>query len=127
MMKEAEIHQAIVQWLDVVRPPGLVVHHSPNESWKSNVAYRMKQKRLSVLPGFPDLLLLCPMEHWKETFHWAPVLLEIKTAKGVVSANQRRCIMHLVGANCHVHIVRSIDETHAVLGHYMELRHVGRA
>ena len=126
-MSEADIHQSIVEWLNICKPTGTVVHHSPNESWKSNVAYRMKQKRLSVLPGFPDLLLLCPMEHWKETFHWGPVLLEIKTAKGVISANQRKCIKDLVAADCHVHVVRSIDDTHAALENYMELRLVGRA
>jgi|GEM_PF-3205816 len=126
-MKEDDIHISIVEWFAVAKPPGAQMIHVPNESWKSNVAWRMKQKRMAVRAGAPDLMVFCPMDAWKWTFHYAPVFLEVKTAKGVVSPNQRQCIKDLIAADCHVHIVRSIDQADECLTKYMELRVVGRA
>ena len=126
-MKEDDVHISIVEWFEVVKPEGAVLHHSPNESWKSNVSWRMKQKRMGVRHGFPDLLILCPMDHWKWSHHYAPILLEVKTAKGIISQNQESCISDLKNADCHVHIVRSIDDAAECLIKYMELKIVGRA
>ena len=59
-MKEDEIHIQIVEYWELCKPFGAFVHHSPNESWKAKVAWRMKQKRMGVRHGFPDLLFFLP-------------------------------------------------------------------
>ena len=125
--REDDIHIAIVEWFAVVRPPRAQMIHVPNESWKSNVAWRVKQKRMAVRAGCPDLLVLCPMDPWRWTYHYAPVWLEVKTNKGVISANQVSAISDLKECDCHCHIVRSIDDANECLTKYMELSHVGRA
>ena len=118
---EAEIHQSICAWLDVVLPDGCVYHHSPNEG-KHRVQYRMKQKRLGVRFGWPDIEIFVNRTWWKSGFHWAPVFLEIKSEKGRLSDNQEAVIDQLIGAGCHVAIVRSIDDAREALSKLVELR-----
>lgn len=121
-MREDDIHLQIVEFWGYVKPDGAFIHHSPNESWKSKVAWRMKQKRMGVRHGFPDLLFFCPMDAWKWANHYAPVLLEVKTPKGRISENQQQCLEELKAADCHLAIVRSLDDARQVLNKYMELR-----
>jgi hypothetical protein len=50
------------------------------------------------------------------------VFLEIKTAKGRLSENQKQVIGQLTTAGCYVAVVRSIDEARVTLMQYVELR-----
>jgi hypothetical protein len=120
-VSEREIHQAIVDWLKVALPDGSVFHHSPNEG-RHKVQYRMQQKRLGVRAGWPDIEIFVNPTWWRGTTPWAPVFLEIKTAKGRLSDNQKQMIGQLTGAGCYVAVVRSIDEARVTLMQYVELR-----
>ena len=110
---EYAIHVAIVDLLKLQLPAGCVVHHSPNEG-RHKVQYRAKQKRLGVQPGWPDLEVFIPRELWKSPADCTPIFLEVKTAKGRTSQNQRRVHKHLREAGAEVHIVRSIEDVQAV-------------
>ena len=123
-MKEDEIHIQIVEYWELCKPFGAFVHHSPNESWKAKVAWRMKQKRMGVRHGFPDLRFFCPMPAWKWANHYARLLLEVKTPKGRISENQQQCLAELKAADCHVAIVRSLKDAEDVLHKFMEMRDV---
>ena len=123
MVSERDIHQSIVDWLQVALPDGSVFHHSPNEG-RHKVQYRVMQKRLGVRAGWPDIEIFANRTWWREDtgLHWAPVFLEIKTPTGRLSENQKRIHDKLNKAGCHVAVVRSIDETCEALSQLMELR-----
>jgi len=118
---EYQIHKAIVEWLELALPDGCVFHHSPNEG-KHNVSYRMKQKRLAVRPGWPDLEIFINPSWWGSNGPWHVVFLEIKTGKGRVSKNQKEIGADLVMAGQRVHIVRSIDDCREALARYVTLK-----
>lgn len=110
---EYAIHVAIVDMLRLWLPNDCVVHHSPNEG-RHKVQYRAKQKRLGVQPGWPDLEIMVPRKYWRSQNEYAPIFLEVKTAKGRTSQNQRRVHKSLREAGAHVHIVRSIEDVQDV-------------
>lgn len=59
-MTETQLHIALVEWVRLQYPrEAEYLHHSPNEG-KHKVQYRVKQKRLGVSAGFPDLVLYLP-------------------------------------------------------------------
>jgi hypothetical protein len=122
-VSERDIHQSIVDWLQVALPDGSVFHHSPNEG-RHKVQYRVMQKRLGVRAGWPDIEIFANRTWWREDtgLHWAPVFLEIKTPTGRLSENQKRIHDKMNKAGCHVAVVRSIDETCEALSQLMELR-----
>lgn len=57
---------------DLRRAPGVIAHHSPNESI-GPVQWRVKLKSLGVLPGFADWIFICP--------HQRTFFLELKRPK----------------------------------------------
>ena len=123
-MSEAEIHKAICAWLDIALPDGCLYHHSPNEALGSaKVQYRMKQKRLGVKFGWPDIEIFVNPTWWRDTaVQWAPIFLEVKSAKGRLSDNQKAVIEELKQAGCHVFVVRSIDDAREELSKLVRLR-----
>ena len=82
----------------------------------------MQQKRLGVRAGWPDIEIFVNPTWWIAATAWAPVFLEIKTAKGRLSDNQKQMIGQLTSAGCYVAVVRSIDEARVTLMQYVELR-----
>jgi hypothetical protein len=81
----------------------------------------MKQKRLGVQPGWPDLELFVPETHWLAEKTWAPIFLEIKTEKGKVSENQKSMMSRLAQLGCYVSVVRSIDDSELMLRELVRL------
>ena len=121
MTSEYEIHKSIVEWLKIALPDGCVFHHSPNEG-RHNVAYRAKQKRLGVRAGWPDLDIFINPTWWRFAGPWSLVFLEIKTLKGRLSKNQKSLHSELANAGCHIHIVRSIEDSRNALSQYCKLK-----
>ena len=121
-MSEREIHRGIVNYLTAVLPSGSVLHHSPNEG-KHRVQYRMLQKSLGMRAGWPDLELFVQRTWWQADQPWSAIMLEVKTAKGRLSANQKAVHLELRKAGCRVGLVRSIDDTRDFLQQFIELRH----
>lgn len=54
---ELAIHCAIVQLLNVTKRPGVKFWHTPNGE-KRDMATAMKLKRMGVLPGVSDLIIM---------------------------------------------------------------------
>jgi hypothetical protein len=122
MASEAEIHKAICLWLDIALPDGCLYHHSPNEG-RHRVQYRMKQKRMGMRAGWPDLEIFVNPTWWKDTqIQWSPIFLEVKAEKGRLSDNQKVVIEELTEAGCHVFVVRSIDDAREALSKLVRLR-----
>ena len=120
-MNESQIHKGIVQWLNVALPPGSVVHHSPNEG-RHRIQYRVHQKQMGMFAGWPDLELFIPPASWRKLSEWQPVFLEVKTAKGRLSPNQKAAHKLLTGVGCIVEVVRRIEDTEEALNKYIKLR-----
>lgn len=72
--EEAE-HMALVQWLEL---HAIRYTHVPNEGLHK-VQYRVKQKRLGVKPGVPDILIFDPPPACPENVGTA---IELKRRKG---------------------------------------------
>lgn len=119
-MSEAEIHKEIVNFLKIALPAGSVFHHSPNEG-RHKVQYRMAQKRLGMRAGWPDIEIFVDPTWWRGTAPWAPIFLEIKTAKGRLSDNQKQMIGQLTNAGCYVAVVRSVTDARLALSQHMDL------
>lgn len=121
-MSEYELHCLIVDYLRLVLPRGSMIHHSPNEG-KRAVSYHRKLARQGLLKGYPDLEVIIPQSAWPASGGpWAPIFIEVKTTKGRVSPAQRAAHELLEACGCHVHVVRSLNETMAALS-----SHIGRA
>lgn len=60
---ETPIHVSIYEFLRAVMLPGSIIHHSPNElgvalEEKHRIILISKWKRMGMMPGFPDLLVI---------------------------------------------------------------------
>lgn len=79
---EAEIQRDIVEGLRLVLPHPAVVHHSAHERRGSDPRSRLAQAiavGMGVHPGFADLIVIASCR---------VVFLEVKTARGRMSADQ---------------------------------------
>ena len=120
---EEAIHIEIVDFLRVALPLGSVVHHSPNAGMHK-IAYRMKQSRLGMIAGWPDLEIFVPLKDWTASSPWAAIFLEIKAAKGRLSDNQKNVHVLLRELGNHVCVVRSVKECAQELTAFVKLRAV---
>ena len=120
-MSEATIHKSIVQYLWLCLPDGSLFHHSPNEG-RHHISHRMQQKNLGMCTGWPDLEVFIAERFWLSDKPWAPIFLEVKSAKGRVSPSQADVHTNLTDLGCHVHVVRSIDDAASALRGYAEMR-----
>jgi len=120
--RESEVHIAIVSWLKYSLPTESLVHHSPNEG-RHNVAYRVKQKRLGMMTGWPDIEIIVSAKHFhKPLFYHAPIFLEVKAAKGRLTKSQTSVLEKLRKLGAHTAVVRSIDDARDFLSEIIELR-----
>ena len=101
--EEAE-QLALVQWLELHK---IKYTHVPNEG-KHKVQYRVKQKRLGVKPGVPDLLIFDPPPNYPNTVGAA---IELKRRKGGrVTAEQSAWLNDLKDRGWAVAVCRGVDE-----------------
>lgn len=103
-MTEYQIHTAIVAYLRRVLPNALI-HHSPNEGNRGGTAGVVdggRRKRMGVLPGFPDLVLIVDKRHY---------YIEVKAPGGKLSPSQRRFRDHVE----FYQVARSIDDVRQIL------------
>ena len=100
---EMQIHKAIFDWLRWKLPKALI-HHSPNELGMSGreVARQVaKHKRMGMLAGFPDFLVL---------LKGRTVGLEVKAGKNRQSAAQKDAESAFKENLAEYHVVHSIDD-----------------
>ena len=118
---EETIHRHIVAWLDAALPPGAVLHHSPNEG-KRHVSYQKKLRLLGTKWGWPDLEVFVPLTYWRAETQPAGLFLEVKSAAGKVSIEQKRRHEELLEAGQHIAIVKNLGQVRSFLNPLIVLR-----
>ena len=112
-MTEEQLHISIIQYLEAVLPPHVVVAHIPNQAGptgKRSVGFNAKMKKLGRKSGMPDIMLI---------YGGRAFFLEVKTERGRLSKVQRACFADLVQAGCWPLSVRSIDDVRDALKRFM--------
>lgn len=106
---EADLQRAIVQALRLALPFGTVVHASNNEIRGSSAWARRQQalmKSMGQHPGFADLMVMAGGR---------VLFLEVKTAGGKLSTNQRYFRHQMESEGHGFEVVRSVDDALAAL------------
>lgn len=114
-MRHAEdtLQKNCIAWFTMqFREYAKLLHHSPNGG-KRNAIETAKFKAMGVRAGFPDLIL-CIARHG---YHG--LFIELKTAKGRQSENQKyyQCVLEEQGYRYEV--VRNLDEFRGVIKDYL--------
>lgn len=114
---EQQAHEAILDYLRL-RYPRALIHHSPNENALSFLDRRAaarisaKNKRLGMVKGFPDLLVIHP-----GPIVWA---FEVKSPNGRQSPEQRWLESVLREIGVQYGVVRSIDEVQDAIAEWTQ-------
>lgn len=112
---EDTIQAQVVRWATLqagVYPELSRLFHVPNGGQR-HAAVAAKLKGQGVKSGVPDLCLPAPR------FGCPGLWIEMKTADGKVSKNQKDWIDYLQGAGYRVEVCRSFDEARAALLDYL--------
>lgn len=121
-MKEDELQELIVDWLNHSLPMGSVFHHSPNEG-KRHVAYKLKLKRQGTRFGWPDLEIFVPDTGWKNIEAKGAIMIELKRPKGgTVSANQKDIHERLRCTGVYCFVARKLYHVERYLEPLLKLR-----
>lgn len=114
---ERPIHLAILHYLRLRFPRGLVMH-AANEiglSGKDVARQIAHAKHLGMVPGFPDLAVFTgDPEAGGET-----LLFEVKAVGGVVSPSQKDVHERLRSNGFRVAVVRSVQDVEECLQHWL--------
>ena len=102
---EAQLQAASAKYLALVLPKTIVAIHVPNEGRRS-WAEGKRLKAAGMVAGCPDWLLLGKGRAWA---------IELKTARGNMSAAQHAFHDRLAAAEVPVAICRSIDDIEYIL------------
>ena len=103
---ETPIHIAIYEYLVAALPSSARVAHIPNGG-KRGKREAAELKRMGVLPGFPDLLIL--------TITGQILFIEVKSAVGVLSKRQKDFCQFCAAAGFAFGVARSVDDARALL------------
>lgn len=112
---------AFVGWLELV---GLRFAHIPQSTYTKHMGVKMRNQRLGVRPGVPDLMILVP-PHRSKDGEGHLIWVEMKRRKGgVVSKEQRDWLVAftaLESPNIEAHVAKGWDEAReAVLQHLLD-------
>lgn len=110
-MTEAQLHKAVAQFLRVaLKPPTIWTTIGHGGGGRIRGA---QLKAMGVQKGWPDILII----HADVNSGWWPVVvgLELKAAKGTLSAEQKAFGKSLETAGGVYHVVRSVEEVWAAL------------
>jgi hypothetical protein len=100
---EDTLQKTCVQWFSLAfRPYHRLLHHSPNGG-KRNAIEAAKFKAMGVRAGFPDLGLF----------------IELKTAKGRQTDNQKYFQKALEAQGYRYEVVRSLNDFRQIISNYM--------
>ena len=113
-----EIEQArVIKWSHKVAVRELLpalrwLHHSPNGGKRDALA-GAQMKALGVKPGWPDLMLPVAASGFPG------LVIEMKSATGSTSAEQKAWLAHFTEQGWHVRVVRSAQDAREVLCQYL--------
>lgn len=102
---EDALQRAMVDYLDLALPPDALCFAIPNGGKRSKVVAAIL-KRTGVKAGIPDLCIV-----WRGR----AVFLELKAARGHLSAEQREMHRKLTFCGCEVWTVRSVEQAEYLL------------
>jgi hypothetical protein len=105
LMREDNIQRLVVAHLQRRAAKGVVYFHVPNGG-KRAISEAAKMKRMGVLPGVPDLLLLRAGELFA---------LELKAEQGRLSDDQRHMLAELAKAGATTATAYGLDHALALL------------
>lgn len=106
-VSEDVVQISILEWLALVLPDATVIH-VPNGG-KRSISQAVKFKRLGVKAGVCDLLVFLSGAR--------TIFLEVKTRKGVLSAEQLSFHADMKGKGFFVATVRCVDDVRNALAH----------
>ena len=114
MRHEEEFMQMdCVKWMRYQHPrEAQLLHHSPNGG-RRDAREAARFKAMGTSAGFPDLILPLPQGEW------AGLALELKSAKGRQSPEQKAWMERLRGAGWCYLIIRTFDEFRAAIDDYL--------
>jgi hypothetical protein len=104
---EADLQHDVMQYLGWALPADAIAHHSPGEGKRTKRA-QGELKRSGYNPGWPDVLVI----HRGRCF-----FIELKAARGVVSAAQRAMMGKLYYCGAEVVVCKGLREVQAALQH----------
>jgi hypothetical protein len=96
---EMELQYAVMLFLAAALPPDAIAHHSPGEGKRTKSA-QAALSRSGYCKGWPDIEIV-----WQGRVFF----IELKAAKGVLSAAQRETHRRLVYSGATVVICRTVD------------------
>jgi hypothetical protein len=102
---ESQLQRAVHQFLTAALPASAVHFAVPNGLMRSKIA-RARAQGEAVRAGVPDLCVIASGR---------PIFIELKSAKGVVSAAQRETQRRLIYAGADVCLCRSVEQVEASL------------
>lgn len=102
---EKDLHRAIVGMIAVEARAGVIVFHVPNGGRRGK-AEAGRLKGMGTLAGVPDLMVIAGGRCFG---------LEIKTASGRLSKEQKAMRQRFARAGCEFEVVRSLAEAREVL------------
>lgn len=112
---EDNLQRSCVQWFSLQwREYAGLLHHSPNGG-KRNAIEAAKFKAMGVRAGFPDLIL-CVARHG---YHG--LFIELKTAKGRQSDNQKYYEYVLEEQGYRYEVVRSLEDFRNLINEYLSV------
>lgn len=116
-MTEDMIQIEVIKWskhpaVQKKYPELALLYHTANE-WKCSVYRGAHLKRMGVKSGVPDLHLPVP----RKGFHG--LYIELKSAKGRVSDNQKWWLEHLTRQGNMCRVCHSVNETIDLLEEYL--------
>ena len=113
-MKEHQLQMAFVEWFRMCYPRALM-WATPNEG-KHKVQYRVKQRRMGVLAGVPDIFIAEPKENWNGCF------IEFKIKPNKPDANQKEILDKLSMRGYRTVVCYTFDEVRKVVEDYLSIK-----
>lgn len=111
---EDSLQKRCVMWFSLqYREYAKLLHHSPNGG-KRNAIEAAKFKAMGVRAGFPDLILCIARQGYHGLF------VELKTAKGRQSDNQKYYQAVLEEQGYKYVVIRSIEDFIATINDYLQ-------
>lgn len=113
---ETQVQISLIQHLRLLARKGVIYWHTPNGGSRDK-REAAKLKAMGVVPGIPDLIML----YAGKTYG-----LELKTKRGVVSADQRAMLDAFRSAGAFAEVAHGIDEALAILNRWGLLQPVAK-
>lgn len=124
------MQRALFQWITLATPriPQLAVAFHPANGGKRDAREAARLNGLGVRPGVPDVLIPWPVTttfpaNIPDLFNeYNGLAIELKSAAGVVSDDQKRWMALLQSAGWSVHVCRSFDAARATIAGYFGVK-----